>query len=573
MSLAASASALKIHYEARDDDFKRPFVKYSPNIWGNIFLQFDSDPLEVYDNTRQQDQVYKEKVRMYLSSSNNILEKLSIIDSIQQLDISYHFEDEIGEALEQIYNDLAKNRFNLKEENLHFHSLLFRLLRQKGFHILSDIFNKFKNNKGKFNNEMIGQDVQGIWSLYEAAQLSIQGEDILEEAIDFTYANLKSRIMLNNHQLSPTLATHINQCLRQPIHRAIPRVKSRSYISLYEKDPSHNKDLLAFAKLDFNMLQKMHQNEVGSNTKWWRELEMARKVPYTRDRVVEAYFWSLIIPEPKYSIHRRILGKLITCIATLDDTYDNYGTIQELELFTQAMHRWDMGHIESLPECMKVAFSVAVKLCDEIELETAKNGNSTLVLQYVKQAFFNFVQGYLVEAKWCDEKYVPTYEEYKMNGIATSTCPLQMTILIGLGEFATKDMFDWILNNPKVMKAVSLIARLMDDLGTHKVEQEREHVASAVECCMKQYDVSEEDAYKLIQNEIKGYWKDINEACLINLDNIPKHVLDLILGLARAVEFTYSNIDDAVGNFEDKFSNGQLSKDYVVALLLDPIVS
>ncbi|XLU62421.1 hypothetical protein S245_021630, partial [Arachis hypogaea] len=306
---------------------------------------------------------------------------------------------------------------------------------------------------------------------------------------------------------------------------------------------------------------------------WWRELGIARKVPYTRDCVVEAYFWSLIIPEPKYSIHRRILGKLITCIATLDDTYDNYGTIQELELFTQAMHRWDMGHIESLPECMKVAFSVAVKLCDEIELETAKNGNSTLVLQYVKQAFFNFVQGYLVEAKWCDEKYVPTYEEYKINGIATSTCPLQMTILIGLGEFATKDMFDWILNNPKVMKAVSLIARLMDDLGTHKVEQEREHVASAVECCMKQYDVSEEDAYKLIQNEIKGYWKDINEACLNNLDDIPKHVLDLILGLARAVEFTYSNLDHAMGNFEDKFSNGQLSKDYVVALLLDPIVS
>ncbi|MED6171578.1 hypothetical protein PIB30_041965 [Stylosanthes scabra] len=320
----------------------------------------------------------------------------------------------------------------------------------------------------------------------------------------------------------------------------------------------------------------MHQNEAGANTKWWRELDIHRKVPYTRDCAVQAYFWSLsIIPEPKYSIQRRILGKLIICIAILDDTYDNYGTIQELELFTQAIRRWDIGLIKSLPECMKVVFNVVVKLFDEIEFEIAKNGNSNLMLQYVKEAFFSFVEGYMVEARWCHENYVPTYDEYKINGIETSTCPLEMTVLIALGEFATKDMFDWIFNYPKVIKAVSLIARLWDDLGSHKFEQQsREHVASAVECCMKQYDVSQEDAYKLIQNEIKGYWKDINEACLINSDAIPKHVLDLILGLARATEFTYSNLkDDAVGSFEDKFSHGQLTKDYVVALLLDPIVS
>ncbi|MED6155916.1 hypothetical protein PIB30_009979 [Stylosanthes scabra] len=329
-----------------------------------------------------------------------------------------------------------------------------------------------------------------------------------------------------------------------------------------------------FLQFDSDPL-KMHQNEAGGNTKWLRELDIHRNVPYTRDCAAEAYFWSLlVIAEPKYSIQRTILAKLIICIALLDDTYDNYGTIQELDLFTQAIQRWDIGLIESLPECMKVVFKVVVKLCDEIELETAKNGKSSLVLQYVKQAFFSFVKGYMVEAKWCHEKYVPTYDEYKINGIETSTMPLEMTLLIALGEFATKDMFDWILSNPKVLKAVSLIARLRDDLGTHTFEQQlREHVASAVECCMKQYEVLQEDAYKLIQNEIKGYWKDINEACLFNSDGIPKHVLDLILGLARATEFTYSNLKgDAVGSFEDKFSRGQLTKDYVIALLLDPIV-
>ena len=54
--------------------------------------------------------------------------------------------------------------------------------------------------------------------------------------------------------------------------------------------------------------------------------------------MVEAYFWSLATSsEPKYSTARRIVGKLVACISLLDDTYDAYGTVEELELFTEAI--------------------------------------------------------------------------------------------------------------------------------------------------------------------------------------------------------------------------------------------
>jgi hypothetical protein len=43
--------------------------------------------------------------------------------------------------------------------------------------------------------------------------------------------------------------------------------------------------------------------------------------------------------EPKYSFSRKMVGKLVVCISLLDDTYDAYGTIEELELFTQAIQR------------------------------------------------------------------------------------------------------------------------------------------------------------------------------------------------------------------------------------------
>ena len=93
---------------------------------------------EVDDNMMQEALMHKEEVKkMYLSSSNNISQKLNFIDSIQRLGISYHFEREIDEALEQIHNDFTNSSLSTEECGLHFLALAFRLLRQKGYHVTS----------------------------------------------------------------------------------------------------------------------------------------------------------------------------------------------------------------------------------------------------------------------------------------------------------------------------------------------------------------------------------------------------------------------------------------------------
>jgi len=55
----------------------------------------------------------------------------------------------------------------------------------------------------------------------------------------------------------------------------------------------------------------------------------------------------------------------------------------------------------------------------------------------------------------------------------------------------------------------------------------------------------------------------MNEVCL-KIENIPRPVLEIILNVARVTEFTYEN-------FEDKYTKAELMKDYIVALLVDPI--
>ena len=57
--------------------------------------------------------------------------------------------------------------------------------------------------------------------------------------------------------------------------------------------------------------------------------------------MVEGYLWPMAMSyEAEYSIARKMESKLIGCISILDDTYDAYGTIEELELFTQAIERF-----------------------------------------------------------------------------------------------------------------------------------------------------------------------------------------------------------------------------------------
>ena len=123
----------------------------------------------------------------------------------------------------------------------------------------SVVFDKFKDTNGEFKKTIIN-DVKGILSLYEASFLSVHGEQILDDALVFTKANLESLAM----QSSPRLADHIRNALIRPFHKGVPRIEARKYISFYEEDESRNDTLLEFAKIDFNRVQLLHRQELSN---------------------------------------------------------------------------------------------------------------------------------------------------------------------------------------------------------------------------------------------------------------------------------------------------------------------
>mgnify|MGYP000998041204 CR=1 FL=1 len=127
----------------------------------------------------------------------------------------------------------------------------------------TDVFNKFKDKDGQFKESMTS-NVEGMLAFYEATHLRVHGEDILDEALEFTTTHLKLTASL----IGNLLAAQITRALKQPLHKGIPRLEARRYISVYEQDASHNKVFLMLAKLDFDMVQSLHKEELSYITRY-----------------------------------------------------------------------------------------------------------------------------------------------------------------------------------------------------------------------------------------------------------------------------------------------------------------
>ncbi|XP_020225431.1 probable terpene synthase 2 [Cajanus cajan] len=468
MSNISSSLPVSTNDAKPNPNFTRRTANYHPNVWGDYFLSYDTSFEETNDQNKQF-QLLKEGLRKVLvsSTSKNFSFTLNFLDSIQRTGVSYHFQHEIDGVLLEIYEISTKdNNIIVLEDDLHQLALLFRLLRQQGYRILPNIFYKFKDQTGKFN-ERLANDIQGMMSLYEASQLRIHGEEILEEAYKFTHVQLTKSLTT---QLSPFLATQVNHILGQALHKGIPRLEARHYISFYEEDPSRDENLLTFAKLDFNMLQKLHRKELSNVTKWWiKDLNVPTKLPFVRDRIVEGCIWTLgVYFEPQYSLARKIIIKIGSIIAIIDDLYDAYGTIDELEVFTNAIERWDICCLADLPEYMKFCYTTILDVFEEIEKEM-KNQGKAYYIEYAKKEMKRLVQAQMTEARWLHCNHTPTINEYMQVATVSIGYPVLIIIsFIGI-EDTTEEILIWATSHPNIVIAAITISRLMDDIAGNEI--------------------------------------------------------------------------------------------------------
>uniref|UniRef100_F6I6K7 (-)-alpha-terpineol synthase n=1 Tax=Vitis vinifera TaxID=29760 RepID=F6I6K7_VITVI len=240
----------------------RRTANYQPTIWDYDYVRsLRSDYVgETY--TRRLDKL-KRDVKPMLGKVKKPLDQLELIDVLQRLGIYYHFKDEIKRILNSIYNQYNRHE-EWQKDDLYTTALEFRLLRQHGYDVPQDVFSRFKDETGSFK-ACLCEDIKGLLCLYEASYLCVQGESTLEQARDFAHRHLGKGLEQNIDQ---NLAIEVNHALELPLHWRMPRLEARWFIDVYEKRQDMNPILLEFAKLDFNMVQATHQEDLRHMSRW-----------------------------------------------------------------------------------------------------------------------------------------------------------------------------------------------------------------------------------------------------------------------------------------------------------------
>jgi len=79
-------------------------------------------------------------------------------------------------------------------------------------------------------------------------------------------------------------------------------------------------------------------------------------------------------------------------------------------------------------------------------------------------------QNYLQEAIWYSQKYQPSFKEHEELSILTSGLPmLTILTLMGYGDEATQEVFEWVSSVPEMVRAGSQVTRFLNDLSSYKV--------------------------------------------------------------------------------------------------------
>ena len=128
---------------------------------------------------------------------------------------------------------------------------------------ISDIFNKFKDKKGNNFKTELGKDINGLMELYEASHLSIEGEDVLDEANIFSSQLLTASMTClgDDHRRARAIAN----TLAYPCHKTLAKFTAKNLFGTTSHFESANgwiNVLQELAKYEFIQVQSLHKGEI-----------------------------------------------------------------------------------------------------------------------------------------------------------------------------------------------------------------------------------------------------------------------------------------------------------------------
>ncbi|KAK4846281.1 hypothetical protein QYF36_015350 [Acer negundo] len=333
----------------------------------------------------------------------------------------------------------------------------------------------------------------------------------LEEEVRYMINNEDAEMLSILELIDDIQRLGLGHRFNKDIKRALDRIVSWDNGHEFEVK---SEDKLHVTALRFNMVigSLKLQSDLKDMSRWWTEIDLTRKLNFARDRLMECFFWTVgMVPNPQFNQCRQELTKVAAFITTIDDIYDVYATLDELECFTNAVQRWDLKAVDDLPDYMKLCFMALYNTVNGMAYDSLK--------QYGENVIPYLTSGEIC-AKHC----------YKMrNGVTTSTRQHLRNIL-------------------------------------RMAELERGETASSILCYMRETGVSEEVAREHIRTLIDETWMKMNKDVVVDDDGHPfaEPFGETAINLARIAHCTYQ-YGDGHGAPDVR------AKQNVFSLLIEPI--
>ncbi|KAJ6728709.1 (3S6E)-NEROLIDOL SYNTHASE 2 CHLOROPLASTIC/MITOCHONDRIAL-LIKE [Salix koriyanagi] len=159
---------------------------------------------------------------------------------------------------------------------------------------VAGVFDNLKDNEGRFKQEL-RSDIRGLMSLYEASQLSIRGEDVLDEAGDYSYQLLRSSVT----HLDYKQARWVRNSLDHPHHKSLASFMAKNFFN--DEPNGWISELQELAKTEFKMVKSRHQLEVVEISKW--DIAAAEQLPHCMKICFKAL--NNITNEISYEIYKK----------------------------------------------------------------------------------------------------------------------------------------------------------------------------------------------------------------------------------------------------------------------------
>ncbi|WZZ09229.1 hypothetical protein YC2023_095150 [Brassica napus] len=496
----------------------RKFKKLPPSEWTD---HFHSVPLDVseMDALKREIETLKPKVKnMFMSSQGT--ERILMIYLLVSLGLAYHFEDEIYDTLKESFTKIEEMMD--KENDLYTVSIIFWVFRTYGHHISSDVFTRFKESNGDFK-EILKGDARGILSLYEAAHLRTTKDYILNEALSCTSSHLES--LVAGGTCPSHLSMHIQNafCLSQRWNMEMLVVVE--FIPFYEQE-NHDEMLLRGGIIrDPDPLQ-------DTLWLWIHSINLERLDP-NLNRIV-------------------------------DDTFDRYASLPEAEILADSLERWSPDHaMDKQPEYLKAVLNLMLDTFEYFEKELRPEGKPYSVEANIEE-FKAVVKANFEHAKWAHAAHLPSFEEYmEAAELEITVCAVLGGCFMSLGKMATKEAYEWLKSRPRLVKSLCVRCRLMNDIYGLEEDMSRGLITNAVNCYMKQYGVTKQDALRELHKMVADTDNIINEE-LLTTTCVSRLVLKTFTGLAQSITVCYNGYEGFT------FPEGKI-KEYMTSVFVDQI--